>query len=164
LQCGRQEFHLEILRLSHLTSGRFDSGNSSRLKGYGRRPSTHGPRDMLLNFNAPFIVDSIDFFNDLDKRTDYVPAFRTNSLVHLCDSNADISVKEVVEEDLETTLYWTVECLIRSRNLPRSVNLASLISLFNCANIPIPPGSSGYWIDSNGAYLVDSDGSKLILS
>jgi hypothetical protein len=116
------------------TTGTFDSGKPNKLKGYGRRLSTHGCRDMQLAFSIPFSFSNYAFFNNLHRFTDLVPAFRTNTLLHICDSIADIVTDEKVEEDLETTLGWNIECAVRSKNLPIKIDASGLMSLFVCAD------------------------------
>lgn len=117
-----------------LTTGAFDSGIAQKLKGYGRRISTHGNRDMQLKFSVPFDNLNYPFFNNLDKFTDLVPAFRTNSIMHICDQVCDIYTQEVVEEDLETAIAWNIDCIVRSKNLPSKIDASGLMSLFVCAN------------------------------
>jgi hypothetical protein len=118
------------------TTGTFDSGVPQKLKGYGRRTSTHGPRLMQLNFFIPADKNNFSFFDDLNFRTDYVPAFRTGSWLHLFDSAADIITKEVIEEDLEGSVLWSVECTVRSRNLPRKYDASLIGSVFSCNTTP----------------------------
>jgi hypothetical protein len=120
-----------------LTSGTFDSGTPQKFKGYGRRLSTHGSRSMQLNFFVPTDKNNFSFFNDLNFRTDYVPAFKSNTCLHICDSIADIVTKEVIEEDVDSVVLWSVECVIRSRNLPRKYDVSLLTTIFNCSNITI---------------------------
>jgi hypothetical protein len=127
------------------TSGSFDSGKQIKLKGYGRRLSTHPYRDMNLSFSIPFNQNNYDFFNTLDKRTDLVPFFRTSSIVHICDQAADISTQELVEDDLESLIGWNVECIIRSRNIPIKTSLTPLRSLFMC-DFVAAPGGIGFMI------------------
>lgn len=114
------------------TTGSFDSGTPLKLKGYGRRLTTHGYRDMQLNFNICCNKSNYEFFNDLDKRIDYVPAFRTGSYLHIFDSQADILTKEEAQDDIESVVLWTIECTVRSRNLPIKIDSSSLLSLFAC--------------------------------
>jgi hypothetical protein len=119
------------------TTGTFDSGTPQKFKGYGRRISTHGSRTMQLNFFVPTDINNFSFFNDLNFKTDFVPAFKTGSWLHICDSTADIVTKEAIEEDVDSIVLWSVECAIRSRNLPRKYNSSSLSSIFTCSNITI---------------------------
>jgi hypothetical protein len=116
------------------TSGSFDAGKPGQLKGYGRRLSTHSYRDMRLNFSIPFSFSNYSFFDNLDKFTDLVPAFRTETLLHICNNAADILTQEVVEDDLETRVSWNIECTIRSKNIPLKVDASGLMSLFVCAD------------------------------
>lgn len=118
------------------TAGSYESGNPLKLKGYGRRLSTHGYRDMKLQFNVCCNKSNYGFFNDLDKRIDYVPAFRTGSYMHIFDSAADIMTKEDAEDDIESVVLWKIECNVRSRDLPIKIDSSSLMSLFTCT-----PGS-----------------------
>lgn len=116
------------------TSGAFDSGLHAKLKGYGRRISTKGVREMTLSFADPNYKSNWPFYNYLYRRTDMVPAFRTESLVHICDSAADLDTKEVVADDVEAVMEWGVECSLRSMDLPIHVPAASLATVFSCAN------------------------------
>lgn len=114
------------------TTGYFDSGELVKLKGYGRRLSTHGPRDMSLVFSFRASTVNFDFFNGVHKAIKFVPAFRTSSYLHICDQPADITTKEMAEEDVESELQWLTTCVIRTPNLPKKFNAAFLAPLLSC--------------------------------
>jgi hypothetical protein len=115
-----------------LTRGSFDAGNPKKYKGYGRRLSTHGYREMQLDFLVPAFKWNADFFNDLNYRLDFVPAFRTSSWLHICNASADITTTVKVEDDLESAVIWSASCLIKAKDLPINVDLSTLIGLFAC--------------------------------
>ncbi len=142
-----------------LTSGKFDSGFPVKLKGFGRRLSTHGYRDMLLSFTIPAAKGNYEFFDDLDRRRDYVPAYRTGTLLHICDAAGDILTKENVEDDIESEITWGVDCTVRSKRIPIKIEASTLLSLFACDGITVPGGSgsgancnivSDFWITTPG--------------
>jgi hypothetical protein len=114
------------------TAGLFDSGEPVKLKGYGKRLSTHGPRTMNLTFTVPAKKENASFFNDLNFRTDYVPAFRSSTWLHICDTPADITTKELIEDDLESLVVWQIQCVMQSMNLPVKSDFQSVSSQFVC--------------------------------
>jgi hypothetical protein len=152
-QTGIDEGDIVLLTF---TTGTFDSGTPQKVKGYGRRLSTHGSRDMQLNFFVPADKNNFDFFDDLNFRTDYVPAFRTENWLHICTDAADIVTKEVVEEDIDTAVLWSVECIIRSRHLPRKYDASLIASIFNCSTLStthrILLETADRWLLENGSY------------
>lgn len=145
----------EIVVLTY-TTGTFDSGTPQRYKGYGRRLSTHGPRTMQLNFFIPTDKNNFSFFDDLNFRTDYVPAFKTGTWLHICTSPADIVTKEVVEEEVDSVVLWSVECTIRQQNIPSKCDASLLASVFTCSNITITHRilleTADRWLLENGGY------------
>lgn len=141
------------------TSGQFDSGEPVKYKGYGRRTSTHGKRDMNLEFFIAAAIENYNFFNKLDKKTDYVPAFRTSSWIHIFDTPADITTKEVVEDDLESVIIWSVTCNVRSRNIPTKRNASSIASLFTCSI----DGIHNHILTVAGNHLLTVPGNQRIL-
>jgi hypothetical protein len=126
------------------TAGSYDSGNPLKLKGYGKRLSTHGYRDMRLTFNVCCNKINYDFFNDLDKRTDYVPAFRTGSYMHIFASPADIMTKEEAQDDIESTVLWTIDCTVRNRDLPIKIDSSNLMTLFTCRDCSLTVFSDAF--------------------
>ncbi len=113
-------------------SGSFDPGEPQKLKGYGTRFETNGPREMKLTFNDPFYQENYFFYNELNKVVGWSPAFRTSSLLHICTTPAIIKTKNVVEDDLESEVIWQAECKMRSLDLPMMVDASGLLSLFTC--------------------------------
>lgn len=113
-----------------LATGTFEPGEPAKLKGYGRRLSTRGKREMTLSFSDPFYKNNYAFYNLIHQHTDLVPAYKTGTLLHIGDSPADIIAGDPVEEDVDSEVVWQVTCKMRSHNLPVKVEAGSLESLF----------------------------------
>ena len=141
------------------TAGSFDPGEPLRLKGFGRRLYTFGPRDMTLNFSDPYYRGNFNFYNSIHRQTSLVVAFRTSGLLHIADVAASIFAKDPVEDDLESEVRWDVTCQMRSRSLPVKVKVDSLLTLFNCTPNPIikrilsVPGGKFILTNPEGNYL-----------
>lgn len=111
-------------------SGSFDPGEPAALKGYGRRITTRGPRDQVLTFSDPAYMLNRPFYNKLQARMDYVMAFRSATVLHIADLPADLFAKNVIEEDLQSTVAWEVKATWRSTDLPKMFDATLISSLF----------------------------------
>ena len=116
------------------TSGSYDPGDPKELKGYGDRSKSYGPRTQKLVFNDPDYADNYHFYNEIVDRDDYVPGFRTSSMVRIFDVPASIKAKDPVADDLEEEVVWQCECEVISKNLPVMVPVATIASVFSCSN------------------------------
>ena len=115
------------------TSGSFDPGDPKELKGYGDRKSSNGPRDQQISFFDPNYADNYQFYNVISNATQYVPFYRTSSLVHIADVPANIYAKDPVADDLEEEVVWNVIAKWQSKNLPAIHDATNLIdSIFSC--------------------------------
>lgn len=117
-------------------SGSFEPGEPVRLKGYGRRLATRGPREMLLRFSDPSYKLNYSFYSSLQRATDLIPAYRTGSMLHIGRSTADLFASNPVEEDVESTVTWQVECRMKNELLPVGIPVENLASLFNVIVAP----------------------------
>jgi hypothetical protein len=114
------------------TSGSYDPGDPKELKGFGDIKTTYGPREMTLLLNDPDYVDNYAFYNEISRRTDLVPFFRTSNSVHIFDKPASIKAKNPVADDLEEEVVWQVESKVTSENLPTIHSTAAIASVFGC--------------------------------
>lgn len=132
-QTGIQEKNIVVLPF---VSGSFDPGEPVPLKGYGRRLATRGPRTMTLTFTDPAYVLNYAFYNGIHRRTDYVMAFRTSSVLHIATNPADLFARNMVDEDLQAIVAWEVKAQWRENNLPVPVPAQELSPLFHAAAPP----------------------------
>jgi len=116
------------------SSGSYDPGDPKELKGYGDRTKSYGPRTMKLVLNDPDYAENYAFYNEIGNRTDFVPVFRTSSLIHIFDAPAAIKAKDPVADDLEEEVVWTLECEVISINLPSIHKSATIDSIFTCGS------------------------------
>jgi len=114
------------------TSGSFDPGDPSELKGYGDNKSSNGPREQTLNFFDPNYKDNYAFYNGITNISSKVLAFRTSSLIHIADVTASIVAKDNVEDDLEAEVTWNVTAKWTSINLPSIHDAVPLADIFKC--------------------------------
>jgi hypothetical protein len=108
------------------TSGTYDPGDPKELKGYGDRKNSNGPRDQQLSFFDPNYYDNYQFWNTIADATQYIPFYRTSSLVHIADVPASIYAKDPVEDDLEAEVSWNAIVKWQSRNLPTKHDATNL--------------------------------------
>jgi hypothetical protein len=137
-------------------SGSFEPGEPVALKGYGRRLTTRGPRDMVLTFSDPAYVLNYAFYSRLHRVLDFVVAFRTSSQLHIADAPADIVTKNVVDEDLQSTVVWEARCTWRSADLPRIADASFLSSLFHSASQQSSTivFASGYYVSLSARLVI----------
>lgn len=144
-------------------SGSFDPGEPLKLKGYGTRLFTFGPRDLTLSFSDPNYKINYSLYNEIHKQTGLVLAFRSSSILHIADVPASITAKDVIEDDLETDVKWDVVCQWRSHNLPLKIDAANLISLFTCTPATAPVVSANKILLENSSSWLLEDGGKWLL-
>lgn len=116
------------------TSGSYDPGDPKELKGFGDIKVSYGPREMVLMLNDPDYVDNYAFYNEISRRSNLVPFFRTSNSVHVFDKPASIKAKDPVADDLEEEVIWQVESKVTSENLPTIHSTAAILSVFSCPN------------------------------
>lgn len=112
------------------TSGSYDPGDPSELKGYGDNKVSNGPREQTLNFFDPDYAVNYGFYNGITNITSKVVAFRTSSLIHIADVTASIVAKDNVEDDLEAEVTWNVTAKWTSINLPSIHDASGLGEIF----------------------------------
>lgn len=115
-----------------MTAGSYDPGDQSVLKGYGDLKETYGTREMTLNWFDPNYKINYGFYNSLAGATDYVPAFKTSSLVHIFDTAGQLTAKDNVEDDLESEVVWNGQAKVVSKNLPSLHDATNLATVFRC--------------------------------
>lgn len=134
------------------TAGSYDPGDPVKLKGYGSRKETNGPRSMTLNFQDPSLVENYDHYNGLGNQTELVPFFVTSSQLRIFDKPASITAKDPVADDLEAEVVWDVTAVVVSNNLPSTHSAANLLNtIFKCSylnGIPVTGGGGGGTFDT----------------
>jgi hypothetical protein len=115
-----------------MTAGSYDPGDPKELKGYGDNKSSYGTREMTLSWFDPNYVNNYGFYNSINGASDFVPAFRTSSLVHIFDTTATITAKDPVADDLESEVVWNGIAKVISKNLPSKHSAANLANVFKC--------------------------------
>lgn len=116
------------------TSGSYDPGTPKELPGFGDRKVSYGARTMTLNFKDPDYYENYAFWNEISRRIDLVPFFRTSNLVHIFDSVATIVASDPVTEDIEDQVLWNVVNTVVSGNLPTLHKTDAIVSIFTCPN------------------------------
>ncbi len=114
------------------TSGSYDPGDQKTLKGYGDNKESYGTREMTLSWFDPNYKINYGFYNGLGGASNYVPAFRTSSLVHIFDTTAQLTGKDGVADDLEAEVVWNGQAKVISKNLPSIHDAANLSDVFSC--------------------------------
>lgn len=114
------------------TAGSYDPGTPKVLKGFGELKESYGPREMTLTIDDPDYVDNYPFYNEISRRSDLVPFFRTSNLVHIFDKPASIIASDPVADDIEEEVIWTTVSKVTSENLPSVHATVAIISAFSC--------------------------------
>lgn len=114
------------------TNGSYDSGLPQQLKGYGRRQASNGPRTMQLNFSFRAYLGNSEFMDILNQQYDWAPAWRTESLIYICEAPGLFGTRETVPDDVEGYVDWSVTSTIRSQRLPRRVDGSGLENFWKC--------------------------------
>lgn len=115
------------------TAGSFDPGDPSSLKGYGDIKNYNGPRDQKLTWFDPAYTSNYAFYNGLSGVKSWIPAYRTSSQIHICDTVANISAKNSVDDDIESEVIWTAVATVTSTELPSFHDASALEDIFSCA-------------------------------
>jgi hypothetical protein len=115
-----------------MTAGSYDPGDQKVLKGYGDNKESYGTREMTVNWFDPNYAINYAFYNSLADVTDYVPAFRTSSLVHIFDTTASLTAKDPVEDDVEAEVIWNGIAKVISKNIPTIHDAGNLSTVFAC--------------------------------
>jgi hypothetical protein len=115
-----------------MTAGSYDPGDQKTLKGYGDNKESYGTREMTLSWFDPNYAFNYAFYNSLADVSDYVPAFRTSSLVHIFDTTAQLTAKDPVADDLESEVIWNGIAKVISKNLPSIHDAGNLSTVFVC--------------------------------
>jgi hypothetical protein len=115
-----------------MTRGSFDPGTPAELPGFGDNKISYGPRTMTLNWSDPNYKYNYAFYNGLTKLSNYVPGYRTSSLVHIFDKTASLVGSDPVEEDIDTRVVWNGVASVISDNLPSKHDASNLSDVFSC--------------------------------
>ena len=114
------------------TRGNYDPGEPKELPGYGDTKVSYGDRTMILNLIDPDYEENYAFYNEISRRKDMVPIFRTSSLLHIFDKPAVMKAADPVGEDIDTDVVWNLNCQVVSGNLPSLHKAANVMSIFTC--------------------------------
>lgn len=115
-----------------MTAGSYAPGDQKEVQGFGDQKSTYGTREMTLTWKDGNYKLNYAFYNSLANLTDWVPAFRTSSLVHIFDKVATITGADGVDDDIESLVVYTGTAKVISRNLPSKHDASNLGSVFSC--------------------------------
>jgi hypothetical protein len=126
------------------TSGSFDPGTPAELQGFGDRPSSNGPRTMVLTVNDPDYALNYDFYNALAKRTDLVPYYVTSSKIHIFDKPCTAYANNPVEDDLNSQVIWNFQATVISDHLPKFFPIETILSAIKYTPTTVPTAFNAF--------------------
>jgi len=115
--------------------GTFDGGTPKMGNGYGNRKEKKLGDDFVLAFKDPSFAPNSEFWADAEKIEDWNLAWRTDTQLFIAGSEATLTSKSPVEEDIESEVVWNVEAKWFSKNKPSVTPFAPVKSLFKCFEI-----------------------------
>lgn len=103
------------------TRGSYDGGAAKYGAGFGRVKERLLGYDYVLNFMDENLKANSAFYDAIDQSNNWKGAFFTETLVWMIDQRLTVSVKDAVEEDIETDVIWNVEVKWFYKNKPRKL-------------------------------------------
>lgn len=103
------------------TRGSYDGGTPKYGPGYGRRKQRLLGYDYKLQFMDEDFKNNTAFYDAIDESNDWTFAFFTETLVWFSIEEVTISVKDPVQEDIETDVIWDSEITWFYKNKPLKV-------------------------------------------
>lgn len=111
------------------TNGSFDGGAAQTGDGYGDEESRLLGYLYTLTYKDPSYASNKEFYEKAEKEH-WIPAWRTETLLHFADKPAGIQAIAPVEEDLTSAVAWNVNATWKSKNKPDIVPLEPLKKYF----------------------------------
>lgn len=117
------------------TQGSYDGGTAQELTGFGDRETTNGGVSHVLNFKDPNYSENWDFYMAMKDSSDWTMAFRTSSLIHLCEEPVTVTPKNAVADDLKSNVVWDVTVKWQNDQSPRPYTTPT--GIFDRCYIPL---------------------------
>ena len=111
------------------TNGTFDGGSAQTGDGYGDEESRLLGYLYTLAYKDPSYSGNKEFYEKAEKEH-WIPAWRTETLLHFADKPAGIQAIAPVDEDLTSAVAWNVTATWKSKNKPDIVPLEPLKKYF----------------------------------
>lgn len=100
------------------TNGSFDGGSEVEATGYGDQATALVGYNFVLTYNDPNYKLNADFYNAIKRSRNWRVAYRTETQIHMVDTNVSVVPKNPVAEDITSEVVWNVLVKWSNGDLP----------------------------------------------
>lgn len=102
-----------------MTNGSYDGGGAQKTApGYGDTKTRLLGRTFKISFKDPDYLVNYDYYNTIQNSSDWIPVFRTETIMHVGDNTCSVVPTDPVEDDIEGEVVWKVDVEWSSKNIP----------------------------------------------
>lgn len=105
------------IRIIFETQGSYDGGTPVMSAGYGDLKERITAYDHVLTFKDPAYKTNGAFYNALFQSNQWVPAWRSETQIHVASKPATWKPKNEIGEDISSDVVWTVEAAVTQSDL-----------------------------------------------
>lgn len=116
--------------LISLTKGTYNGGEPHTADDFNEGETRLLWKEYELQFIDPTYRDNAEFWNKAEKRKWYI-AWRTETLLHIATTPANILISNPIEDDVNSTVAWNITATWRSNQPPEITEIGSIADFFN---------------------------------